>query len=394
MDYEKCDDRLLELGKYISKIKGAIKLVAYGEIFEGEDDYIRSYHMIDECIETLNSECRFNLKHLNFYNKYENLLTLGLNKDNVSNYLKEWYEPVDKIVREHFGRVNMNPIEQNALYVLKILVDNNMQLASGKKIEEVTNFDPQAINDAIEYLEDLNAVKVMRYLGTSPYDFGQVEVNTRGRYLYHELFSDEESKGTILTEDEINPPILAGKKLPERPYNPLGSPYGFTEDDWETVSLKKKNRCKLNVVFGLQYESDYYITDDIINNIKIYFEEAVTNFNSKDLLNCVVELKFEKLAAGLGEHVFNKIASDIISSDIAVFEVSDRNPNVMIEMGVALTWGVRVLPLREIDSPDVPSDISGHSWVKYSESGEKINDDSFQEKLDEMVERAIIKKGR
>jgi hypothetical protein len=51
--------------------------------------------------------------------------------------------------------------------------------------------------------------------------------------------------------------------------------------------------------------------------------------------------------------------------DIAVFDVSDLNPNVMIEIGVALTWGIRMLLIRENGSPTPPSDISGQTWAKY-----------------------------
>jgi hypothetical protein len=76
--------------------------------------------------------------------------------------------------------------------------------------------------------------------------------------------------------------------------------------------------------------------------------------------------------AGYGEHLFNKIAVDIISSDIAVFETSDYNPNVMIEMGVALTWGVRVLPIKKKGRPIPPSDISGQTWAKYTDDGSKF----------------------
>lgn len=56
-------------------------------------------------------------------------------------------------------------------------------------------------------------------------------------------------------------------------------------------------------------------------------------------------------------HLFNQIARDIIASDIAVFETSDLNSNVMIEMGVAPTWGTRVHPIRRHDAPPPPSDI-------------------------------------
>ena len=51
-----------------------------------------------------------------------------------------------------------------------------------------------------------------------------------------------------------------------------------------------------------------------------------------------------------------------LASDIAVVETSDLNSNVMIEMGVALTWGTRVPPIRRHDAPPPPSDISGQVW--------------------------------
>ncbi len=282
----------------------------------------------------------------------------------------------------------MNPIEQDALYILKILVEKGTKRASGKMIKEETDFDAETINDAINYLEDLNAVDVLRGMGTSPYNFFNIGVTSRGRYLYHEIFSDQQ--GSIIDENPTNEEKLT-KSLPERPLNPVGSPYGFTDEDWESVALKKQDKNHLNVVFGLQYKSKYYDTNQIIEIIKAHFKVSITNFNTKND-DMDVELNFEKLSAGLGEHVFNNIAGKIIASDIAIFEVSDHNPNVMIELGVALTWGIRVLPLREINSPNLPSDISGQTWTAYENSGLKIDDNNFQEKLDVIVDRAIRKK--
>ncbi|MDD1696306.1 MAG: hypothetical protein LUQ54_05355, partial [Methanoregula sp.] len=76
-------------------------------------------------------------------------------------------------------------------------------------------------------------------------------------------------------------------------------------------------------------------------------------------------------------HLFNTIAANIIGSDVAIFDTSNNNPNVMIELGVSLTWGIRVLPIREQTSPDKPSDISGQTWIK------------FPKKLELMMARAI-----
>lgn len=76
-----------------------------------------------------------------------------------------------------------------------------------------------------------------------------------------------------------------------------------------------------------------------------------------------------------------------------MFDASDLNPNVMLEMGVALTWGVRVLPIKEEKCPKPPSDISGQTWADYRDSGDKFVDSDHENKLFRMVERAARKKG-
>jgi hypothetical protein len=107
-----------------------------------------------------------------------------------------------------------------------------------------------------------------------------------------------------------------------------------------------------------------------------------------------VTLKFKVLGAGYGEHLFNEIARDIISADIAVFDASDLNPNVMLEMGVALTWGVRVLPIKAAGRPSPPSDISGQTWAEFEASAAKFLDGDHQSKVARMVQRAVRKKGK
>ena len=98
------------------------------------------------------------------------------------------------------------------------------------------------------------------------------------------------------------------------------------------------------------------------------------------------------MSAGYGEHLFNEIAQDIISSDICVFDAPDLNPNVMIEIGVALTWGIRTLIIREKDWKESPTDISGKTWAAYTDSGRIFNDEDHEEKLISLLEFAILKK--
>jgi len=276
----------------------------------------------------------------------------------------------------------MNPIEENAAKILMALVEKGIEEAEGEQIKQIVGLNPEEINDAVAYLKDLGAIEVYNWLGTAPYKFGSVTVNPRGKYLYQEMKKKISEAGK---REERN-------LLPERPINPVGSPYGFTDADWKFVSSRREDRNTLNVVFGLQFESKYYPTDQLIENIKQHFQKAVDAYNEKHSGEKIT-MRFKKLAAGYGEHLFNDIARSIISSDIAVFEVSDQNPNVMIELGVALTWGVRVLPLREKNSPKPPTDISGQTWIEYEEAGKKIIDEEFQQKLENMIEQAISKKG-
>jgi hypothetical protein len=128
-------------------------------------------------------------------------------------------------------------------------------------------------------------------------------------------------------------------------------------------------------------------------NVQKMFKEAVTSYNKLPGARPIT-LDFRPLAAGYGEHLFNEIARDVIGADIAVFETSDLNPNVMVEIGVALTWGVRVLPIKAEGCPKPPSDISGQTWADYKDSGAGFADPEHNSKLVRMVERAARKKGR
>jgi hypothetical protein len=177
------------------------------------------------------------------------------------------------------------------------------------------------------------------------------------------------------------------------PMTPVGSPYGFTDEDWETVSEKKSRGSTLSVVFGYQFESKMYDVVRLRENVERNYQLAVDEYNS--FRNAVpVVLDFRSLAAGYGEHLFNEICRDIISADIAVFDTSELNPNVMLEMGVALTWGIRVLPIKIKNCPKPPSDISGQTWADYEDSAQTFVDPDHFTKMVRMVERAARKKRR
>jgi hypothetical protein len=281
------------------------------------------------------------------------------------------------------GGYYMNPIEQNAFKLLVIMVENEKDQYDNELLKTKSSLSPQDLNDAVDYLESLGAIDAIRELGTQPFDFSVVLMKSRGRYLYHEIKETIKTEGTEKGGSNI--------MLPEKPLNPVGSPFGFTDDDWVEVVLGKKDSTTLYVVVGMQFNSDFYKTEKLLNNVKEIFSNAIDEFNKKNTGN-KVELNFEQLDAGYGEHLFNKIARNIIRADIAVFETSDLNPNVMLEMGVALTWGTMVLPIKKKGRPNPPSDISGQTWVEYDNHGLTICDVRFDNKIIQMIERAMGKK--
>lgn len=49
------------------------------------------------------------------------------------------------------------------------------KLFSAEEIKSNSKLTPEEINDAIDELEEYGLVKILRYMGTAPYDFGEVE---------------------------------------------------------------------------------------------------------------------------------------------------------------------------------------------------------------------------
>jgi len=172
--------------------------------------------------------------------------------------------------------------------------------------------------------------------------------------------------------------------------HPIGSPYGFTPQDWKTVEDRRRDRAILRVVFGLQFKSRHYERDQLEAKIEEMFRQAVQTYNDTTMVK--LQLNFRALAAGYGEHLFNEIARDILSADIAVFDTSDLNPNVALEMGVALTWGVSVFPVKRKGRPKPPSDVSGQTWADYLDSASSWTDPNHAKKLVELIARAAAKK--
>ena len=86
-----------------------------------------------------------------------------------------------------------NPIEDNATKILIALFTKEQKsgipglIFKGPEISDLTGSDYAAVNDAVDYLHDRGLIDRLSWKGTKPYNFGQVSLNSRGRFLYHEL---------------------------------------------------------------------------------------------------------------------------------------------------------------------------------------------------------------
>jgi hypothetical protein len=277
-----------------------------------------------------------------------------------------------------------NLLQINAATILRALAEQprpeggNAEV-TGTRLTEITGLLPNKINDAITILIEAGFVEWLQTLGTGPYDFLVVWITARGRYEIERI--------------EHRPEVAMDKGVKIiRPPSPVGSPFGFTDMDWEIVADRKSRKDTLFVVLGYHFVSDFYDSEPLIANIQAMFEAAITEYNQIPI-SYHVKLDFHALRAGYGEHLFNEIARDIISADIAVFETSDLNPNVMVELGVALTWDVRVLPIKKEGQRIPPSDISGQTWADYRDNAIDFVDPDHSRKLVRMIERAARKKG-
>ena len=202
-----------------------------------------------------------------------------------------------------------------------------------------TGLDPGPLSDAVGLLEDSGFAKVLVTIGTAPYGFSRATITPAGRFeLERATRQAQDASGT--SEPSIRPTPL-----------PVGSPYGFTDEDWEFIERARRSP-KLLVTIGHQFESDYFTSDRLLRVLREEFESALSQAVRE--IGVDLELDLVPLRGGYGGHLFNQIARSIIASDIAIFETSDLNPNVMIEMGVALTWGKRVHPIREVKAPEPP----------------------------------------
>ncbi len=115
------------------------------------------------------------------------------------------------------------------------------------------------------------------------------------------------TKLDLLQEDVINMNVGALRRAQANvtdqritlPPSPVGSPYGFTEEDWETLSTRKQDSDRIYIVFDLQFKSEYYDSDLLRKNVEsmffnalnVYKRESFDKPQMNQIINHILQLK-------------------------------------------------------------------------------------------------------
>lgn len=130
----------------------------------------------------------------------------------------------------------------------------------------------------------------------------------------------------------------------------------------------------LQVFLGYQFEpaAGYYISDELVQMC----DDVIARVESEigELIGRRVRIE---LVTDLGtEHdlLRTQLVHDVSASHVLIAEVSERNPNVFFEAGLALGRNIPIIILRHRRAPALPSDLSGTFEVRYEDVGDADQD--------------------
>src|SRR5437773_1233465 len=172
----------------------------------------------------------------------------------------------------------MTTVAENAERVLGYLVEHHGEDVEPQVLVDSISISPDDLNDAVTILEENGLVEWVRWLGTHPFAFGSVNSTPRGKYEYERLRTAREAQvasSALAPETTLSPGVI------RRPPTPIGSPYGFHEEDWEIVADRHANQGTLYVVLGHQWSSPHFDSALLRENVQRMFDRTVTEYNAR-----------------------------------------------------------------------------------------------------------------
>jgi hypothetical protein len=95
-------------------------------------------------------------------------------------------------------------------------------------------------------------------------------------------------------------------------------------------------------------------TKDWLPDVQRTIESAAPNFQC--------ELSVDNAAPG---EIMNQVWHDIRRSEVVVADLTDKNPNVFYEMGLAHALGKTTIIIKQKETPPVPFDLRNYRYFEY-----------------------------
>ena len=131
------------------------------------------------------------------------------------------------------------------------------------------------------------------------------------------------------------------------------------------------NKRVIKIFVGYQIDSEFHTSDEI----KEIMCGRVAPLVEAEL-GISLEFKFGNKFRP-GEYLFSQVNDAIHQSEIAIFDVSENNPNVLIEVGLAYGARKHTILLKNSISKDkykVPSDIGAFIYLTYEKIDQIVDD--------------------
>ncbi len=130
--------------------------------------------------------------------------------------------------------------------------------------------------------------------------------------------------------------------------------------------MKRTTIHQIKIFYGYQFVSENIkgnILEELIFSSCSEAEEKISQINGNDYVKlCPNKYELENTYT-----IYDSLFKKIENSDICIFEISDKNPNVFLEMGYAKGMNKYVIPLINQELlKEVPSNISGLVTVAYN----------------------------
>jgi hypothetical protein len=129
----------------------------------------------------------------------------------------------------------------------------------------------------------------------------------------------------------------------------------------------------LYIFAGFQFKSQFFSRIDLEHAIVESIGDVQHELRAKHGRH-LPELKYTVYDMGSGAKLTDEICQMVARADVCLFELSDKNPNVMFELGFAYCMAKPIIYLvnKNVDLKEMPSDITGTLYRRYDTAALKI----------------------